>query len=134
MYLHFLKDRQSLVVPKKICFLIYSTYPLNNSHPWSFYMRIRYIRYILVYFWSPHLSHIIWSTCTLLFLIFTGPLHPRLRTNALRCVCESHNLSLCHNFYLNGYGLWFAKRKYRIDTTGLSTWCPFESQGPRSIS
>jgi len=31
------------------------TYPEINSHPWSFYMRIRYMR---VYFWSPYVSNI----------------------------------------------------------------------------
>jgi len=36
------------------------TYPLINSQPGSFYMRIHYMR---VYFWSPYLSHITRSTC-----------------------------------------------------------------------
>jgi hypothetical protein len=40
------------------------TYPLINSHPWSFYMWICYIR---VYFWSPYLSHITRSTCSPFF-------------------------------------------------------------------
>jgi len=31
------------------------TYPLIISHPWSFYMRIHYMR---VYFWTPYPSHI----------------------------------------------------------------------------
>jgi len=36
------------------------TYPLNNSHPWSFYMQICYMR---VYIWSPYFSNITRSTC-----------------------------------------------------------------------
>ncbi len=44
----------------KIC-LFSGTYPLIYSHPWSFYMRIRYMR---AYFLSPYLSHITRSTCT----------------------------------------------------------------------
>jgi len=36
------------------------TYSLIISHPWSFYMRIHYMR---VYFWSPYLSHITRSNC-----------------------------------------------------------------------
>jgi len=43
--------------------LFSGTYPLIISHPWSFYMRIHYMR---VYFWSPYLSHITRSNCTLL--------------------------------------------------------------------
>jgi len=39
------------------------TYPLIISHPWSFYMRIHYMR---VYFWSPYLSHITRSNCTVI--------------------------------------------------------------------
>jgi len=38
----------------------YGTNPLINSHPWSFYMRIHYMR---VYFWSPYLLHITWAAC-----------------------------------------------------------------------
>ncbi len=41
--------------------LIYRTYPLIYSHPWSFYMRIRYMQVI---FYGPHLSHITRSACT----------------------------------------------------------------------
>ncbi len=41
------------------------THPLIISHPWSFYMRICYMR---VYFWSPYLSHITRSNCTSKFL------------------------------------------------------------------
>jgi len=41
--------------------LFSGTYPLINSHPWSFYMRIHYMR---AYFWSPYLSHITRATCT----------------------------------------------------------------------
>jgi hypothetical protein len=37
------------------------TYPLIYSHPWSFYMQIHYMR---AYFWSPYLSHITRSNCT----------------------------------------------------------------------
>jgi len=42
--------------------LFSGTYPLINSHPWSFYMRINYMR---VYFWSPYLSHITRAACSL---------------------------------------------------------------------
>ncbi len=42
------------------------TYPLINSHPWSFYMQIHYIR---VYFWSPYLSHITRAACTFINLM-----------------------------------------------------------------
>jgi len=41
--------------------LFSGTYPLISCNPWSFYMRIRYMR---AYFWSPYLSHITRSTCT----------------------------------------------------------------------
>jgi len=41
--------------------LFSGTYPLINSHPWSFYIRIHYMR---VYFWSPYLSHITRAACT----------------------------------------------------------------------
>jgi len=41
--------------------LFSGTYPLIFSHPWSFYMRIHYIR---AYFWSPYPSHITRSNCT----------------------------------------------------------------------
>jgi len=41
--------------------LFYGTYPLIISHPWSFCMQIHYMR---VYFWSPYLSHITRSNCT----------------------------------------------------------------------
>jgi hypothetical protein len=40
---------------------IYRTYPLIYSHPWSFYMRIHYMRVI---FYGPYLSHITRSACT----------------------------------------------------------------------
>ncbi len=43
--------------------LFCGTYPLIISHPWSFYMRIHYMR---VYFWSPYPSHITRSNCTCL--------------------------------------------------------------------
>jgi len=42
--------------------LFSGTYPLIISHPWSFYIRIHYMR---VYFWSPYLSHITRSNCIL---------------------------------------------------------------------
>ncbi len=42
--------------------LFSGTYPLIYSNPWSFYMQIRYMR---AYFWSPYLSHLTRSTCTL---------------------------------------------------------------------
>ena len=35
--------------------LIYRTYPLIYSNPWSFYMRIRYMQVI---FYGPYLLHI----------------------------------------------------------------------------
>jgi len=38
------------------------TYPLIYGNPRSFYMQIQYMR---AYFWSPYLSHIMRSTCTL---------------------------------------------------------------------
>ena len=38
------------------------TYPLNYSYPWSFYMRIRYMR---AHFLGPYLSHLTRETCTL---------------------------------------------------------------------
>ncbi len=47
--------------------LFAGTYPQITSHPWSLYMRIRYMR---VYFWSPYLSHITRSTCIMTFLLF----------------------------------------------------------------
>jgi len=40
--------------------LFSGTYPLIYSNPWSFYMRIHYMR---AYFWSPYLSHITRSNC-----------------------------------------------------------------------
>jgi hypothetical protein len=42
--------------------LIYRTYPLIYSHPWSFYTRIRYMRVI---FYGSYLSHITRSACTI---------------------------------------------------------------------
>jgi len=42
--------------------LFSGTYPLIYSNPWSFYMQICYMK---AYFWSPYLSHITRSTCTL---------------------------------------------------------------------
>jgi hypothetical protein len=47
--------------------LIYRTYPLIYSHPWSFYMRICYLRVI---FFNPYLSHITRSACTVFYLHF----------------------------------------------------------------
>jgi len=41
--------------------LFSGTYPLIYGNLWSFYMRIHYMR---AYFWSPYLSHITRSTCT----------------------------------------------------------------------
>ncbi len=41
--------------------LFSGTYPLIYSHPWSFYMRMCYMR---AYFLSPYLSNITRSTCT----------------------------------------------------------------------
>ncbi len=41
--------------------LIYRTYPLIYSDPWSFYMWIRYMRVI---FYGPYLSHITSLACT----------------------------------------------------------------------
>jgi len=35
--------------------LFYGTYPQMYGYPWSFYMKICYMR---AYFWSPYLSHI----------------------------------------------------------------------------
>jgi len=40
--------------------LFSGTYPLIYCNPWSFYMRIHYMR---AYFWSPYLSHITRFTC-----------------------------------------------------------------------
>jgi len=42
--------------------LFSGTYPLTISHPWSFYIRIHYMR---VYLQSPYLSHIMRSNCIL---------------------------------------------------------------------
>jgi len=42
--------------------LFSGTYPLIISHSWSFYMQFHYMR---VYFWSPYLSHITRSNCSL---------------------------------------------------------------------
>ena len=52
------------------------TYPLIYSHPWSFYMQIRYMR---AYFFGPHVSHITRETCTTFFdkmLLLTEPFSP----------------------------------------------------------
>jgi len=43
--------------------LISGTYSLIYSDHWSFYMRIHYMR---AYFWSPYLSHITRSACTII--------------------------------------------------------------------
>ena len=40
--------------------LFSGTYPLIYSHPWSFYMRIRYMR---AYFFGPYLTNITRDTC-----------------------------------------------------------------------
>ncbi len=48
--------------------LIYRTYPLIYSHPWSFYMQICYIRVI---FYGHYLLHITRSACTALLIIFS---------------------------------------------------------------
>ncbi len=57
------------------------TYPLINSHPWSFYMRICYMG---VYFWSPFLSHITRSTCILFDILHLGV-----------CLCVSVCMLVC---------------------------------------
>ncbi len=50
--------------------LFSGTYPLIYSHPWSFYMRIHYMR---AYFWSPYLSHITRSNCIFFDIKITTP-------------------------------------------------------------
>jgi len=40
----------------------YGAYPLIYGNPWSFYIQIHYMQ---AYFWSPYLSHITRSTCTI---------------------------------------------------------------------
>jgi len=56
--------------------LFSGTYPLIFSHP--FYMRIRYMR---PHFWSPYLSHITRSTCTIINIITSN-----MGTNLTACV------------------------------------------------
>jgi len=55
--------------------LFSGTYPLIYSDLWSFYMRIHYVR---AYFWSPYLSHITRSTCTVKPVYNGAPGNPKI--------------------------------------------------------
>ncbi len=59
--------------------LFSGTYPLIYSHPWSFYMRIHYMR---AYFWSPYLSNITRSNCIWKVFRFDNNTH-FLKTNPM---------------------------------------------------
>ncbi len=66
--------------------LFSETYPVIYSHPWSFYMRIRYMR---AYFLSPYLLHITRSTC----ISFHSSKHKKIIVK---------NLIYHKGYYLNG--------------------------------
>jgi len=65
LYAVFLSAISSICDPEMTFFS--GTYPLIISHPWSFYIQIHYMR---VYFWSPYLSHITRSNCTVKSSVF----------------------------------------------------------------
>jgi len=76
--------------------LFSETYPLIYSNPWSFYMRIRYMR---AYFWSTYLSNITRSNCIFFLKITTQIIHLKV-IDIIDTWIIDHKYKACHKFKL----------------------------------